>query len=79
MNQPHVHAAVLVSSVFLLRVQSEAMGLEVGMKHDAQKLPPGRHSAFWIESCDASSATFVKVKVPAMLIDATSFESQQLR
>ena len=25
MNQPHVHAAVLVSSVFLLRVQSEAM------------------------------------------------------
>ena len=34
MNQPHVHAAVLVSSVFLLRVQGEAMGLEVGMKRD---------------------------------------------
>ena len=52
MNQPHVHAAVLVSSVFLLRVQSEAMGLEVGMKRDAQVLPPGRHSAVWIESCE---------------------------
>ena len=52
MNQPHVHAAVLVSSVFLLRVQSEAMGLEVGMKRDAQTLPPGRHSAVWIESCE---------------------------
>ena len=52
MNQPHVHAAVLVSSVFLLRVQSEAMGLEVGMKRDAQILPPGRHSAVWIESCE---------------------------
>ena len=51
MNQPHVHAAVLVSSVFLLRVQSEAMGLEVGMKRDAQVLPPGRRSAVWIESC----------------------------
>ena len=52
MNQTHVHAAVLVSSVFLLRVQSEAMGLEVGMKRDAQILPPGRHSAVWIESCE---------------------------
>ena len=48
MNQPHVHAAVLVSSVFLLRVQSEATGLEVGMKRDA----PDRHSAVWIESCE---------------------------
>ena len=52
MNQKHVHAAVLVSSVFLLRVQSEVMGLEVGMKRDAQLLPPGRHSAVWIESCE---------------------------
>ena len=52
MNKPHVHAAVLVSSVFLLRVQSKAVGLEVGMKRDAQTLPPGRHSAVWIESCE---------------------------
>ena len=52
MNQPHVHAAVLVSSTFLLRVQSEAMGLEVGMKRDAQVLPPCRQSAVWIESCE---------------------------
>ena len=52
MNQPHLHAVVLVSSVFLLRVQSEAMGLEVGMKRDAQTLPPGRHRAVWIESCE---------------------------
>ena len=50
MNKRHVHAAVLVSSIFLLRVQSEAMGLEVGVKHNAQVLPPGRHSAVWIES-----------------------------
>ena len=42
MNQPHVHAAVLVSSIFLLRVQSEAMGLEVGLKCDAQVFRAGR-------------------------------------
>ena len=35
MNQPHVHAAILVSSIFLLRVQSEAMGLEVGVARSA--------------------------------------------
>ena len=28
------------------------MGFEVGMKRDAQILPPGRHSAVWIESCE---------------------------
>ena len=55
MNQPHVHAAVLVSSVFLLRVQSETMNLEVGMKSDAQTLPPGRHSAVWIETCEGGA------------------------
>ena len=52
MNQPHVHAAVLVSSVFILRVQSEATVLEVGMKRDAQTSPPDRHGAVWIESCE---------------------------
>eukprot|EP00959_Pyramimonas_sp_CCMP1952_P343518 7195441-Pyramimonas_sp.AAC.1 len=39
----HVQAAVLVASVFLFRVQSETMGLEVGMKRDARALPPGRN------------------------------------
>ena len=36
----------------ICRVQNEAMGLEVGMKRDAQILPPNRHSAVWIESCE---------------------------
>ena len=36
---------------FLLRVQSEAVGLEVGAEGDAQrKLPEGRHSAVWVQN-----------------------------
>ena len=61
MNKPHVHAAVLVSSIFLLRVQSEAMGLEVGVKRDAQVLPPGRHSAVWIESNKGLDSLHIKL------------------
>ena len=57
MNQPQVHAAVLVSSVFLLRVQSETKNLGVGMKSDAETFPQSRHCAVWIESCEGEAAS----------------------
>ena len=42
----------LVAWEFLLRVQSEALGLQAGTHDDATSLYPGRHSAVWVDSAD---------------------------
>ncbi|CAK0812009.1 unnamed protein product [Prorocentrum cordatum] len=39
----------LLAWEFLLRVQSEAVGLQAGQAAEADKLPDGRHSAVWVE------------------------------
>jgi hypothetical protein len=40
----------LLSWEFLLRVQSEALELQVGTPDDATALPSGRHSGLWLDS-----------------------------
>ena len=52
-----VHVAILISSSFLLRVQSETVGLEVGEKCESQVLPTRRHSAVWVETCQGGKDT----------------------
>ena len=79
MNQPHVSAAVLVSSVFLLRVQSETMNLEVGfsprryrqadtvqsgLNHPKKELIPSTSS--WPEGKTGRKAACWCVPAPAL-------------
>jgi len=49
----------LVAWEFLLRVQSEAIGLQNGCPPDATALPPERHSGMWV---DASGALVLRLQ-----------------
>ena len=48
LHEVALQSLILVCSVFLLRVQSEALQLQKGCPQDAVNLPAGRHSAVWI-------------------------------
>ena len=62
LKEPMVQSLVLVSYIFLLRVQSEGLGLQRGCPGDASVLPPGRHRAVWAGTRDCGKpALFIRL------------------
>ena len=58
----HVQSASLVSSVFLMRVQSETLKLERGAQTERCRLQDSRHGAVWCEEvAGEDTVLFVKL------------------